>query len=136
MRNPSCCCAIVWVGEYYLFTHELGIQFKKRDWRSADIAALKRIRLPELTNKYLQITPEQVVEIDTKIDLRDLENPRSYYQQKTQHLLNFGVQRVVWLFSDTEKIMVTEPDQPWLIYDWTDRVSIWADCEVVVADLF
>jgi Uma2 family endonuclease len=111
--------------DYLIFTNEVGLQFSKKSWRAADIAVVKAGLVEKLDDKYLEVPPELVIEIDTKAALHDIENPLGYYQEKTEELLQFGVKKVVWIFSDTEKVMVAEQaNRAWQIYDWADPISI------------
>lgn len=48
-----------------------------------------------LNNKYIEIPPEVVIEIDTKAELTELPDPASYHQKEIDQLLNAGVQRVI-----------------------------------------
>ncbi len=110
--------------EYLIFTNELGIQFSKNSWRAADIAVVKSKLVEELDNKYLTIPPEIVIEIDTKAELKEVKNPLGYYQEKTQELLQFGVKKVFWIFTETGKIMIAHPSKQWSIVDWDQSIEI------------
>ena len=111
--------------EYLIFTNELGLRFGKNAWRAADIAVIKSDLVEDLNDQYLDVPPELVIEIDTKADLREVRNPLGYYHEKTKDLLQFGVAKVVWIFTDTRKVMIAEQDNSaWYIYDWEDQVEI------------
>lgn len=110
--------------DYLLFTNEVGLQFSKKSWRAADIAVIKAEKVDRLDDKYLAVAPELVIEIDTKAELKDIKHPLSYYQQNTEDLLQFGVEKVIWIFTDTEKIMVAERGKPWVIGNWGEEVEI------------
>ncbi len=111
--------------DYLIFSNELGLQFAKNAWRAADIAVIRADQVDKIDEKYLSNPPELVIEIDTKADLREIENPLSYYQEKTEDLLRFGVQKVIWIFTDTEKIMVADAGKPrWEISSWTEDVEL------------
>ncbi|NJK82921.1 MAG: hypothetical protein HC912_03010 [Saprospiraceae bacterium] len=61
--------------------------------------------------------------MDTKAD-PDTFSKTSYYMPKTQMLLDFGVEQVLWLYTDTEKVMVAQPNQPWWIVNWTNEIEV------------
>lgn len=109
---------------HYLFTNELGVIFRKGSWRAADIALVKKGRKFELDDKYLEIPPDVVFEIDTKGELMDLERPANYFQNKTDDLLDFGVGTVVWIFTDTQKVLLARPNQDWIIRDWHQDLEV------------
>ena len=58
-----------------------------------------------------------------------------YYQQKTNQLLNFGVEKVIWILTKSEKVWVAEPDKDWLIKNWTQPIDILPGCSVTISDL-
>jgi len=123
--------------EYEVLTNELGIQFEKKAWRAADMAIVKTadIEQVETKNKCLRFAPEIVIEIDTKAELSDLKNPLNYYQEKTDELLAFGIKKVVWIFSETEKVMVARKGEKWEISNWTEDIEIMEGVVVNIANL-
>jgi Uma2 family endonuclease len=122
--------------EYLIFGNELGLQFSAKSWRAADIAVIKEEKVPEINDKYLDVAPELVIEIDTKADLSEVRNPLGYYQEKTEELIRFGVERVIWIFTDTRKVMVARKSEKiWEIMDWTEDVELIGDLKVNIAQI-
>jgi hypothetical protein len=64
---------------------------------------------------YVAIPPRAVIEIDTKADESVFETESEYFRRKTQQLLDFGVELVVWFFTADQKMIIARPNQPWLI---------------------
>lgn len=114
--------------KYEALTNELGVLMAKRDWRSADIAICEKaqiLRIPQdEQNKYLHFAPKVVIEIDTKADVRDFPSIMDYYADKTDDLLDFGVERIIWIFTGTKKVMTATKGHPWQIVDWSASVEI------------
>lgn len=123
--------------EYEVLSNELGIQFAKKSWRAADIAIVKSedIEKIEAKNKYLSFAPEIVIEIDTKAELSEIQNPLGYYQDKTDQLLKFGVKKVIWIFTENKKVMVAEKDNKWEISNWTETINILDELNVSIEEL-
>ncbi|MEM6840678.1 MAG: Uma2 family endonuclease [Bacteroidota bacterium] len=123
--------------KYQVLTNELGLQFKKKSWRAADIAICRKsdLQTVALDNKYLSVPPKIVIEIDTKADLNEIPDSFSYYQKKTDQLLDFGVEKVIWVFTDTKKVMIAEPDQDWKISPWDKGVQVLDDITVTLQKL-
>ena len=121
--------------DYLIFTNELGLQFSKKSWRAADIAVIKSDLVDDLNHKYLDVPPGLVIEIDTKAELQDVKNPLGYYQEKTDELLEFGVEKVVWIFTDTKKVMIAEQGKQWLISNWAADVAILPGLQVNLAEV-
>ena len=111
---------------YQLLYNEVGFKFAPRSWYNLDIAIWDRAKLFEegIRDKYAQIPPEVVIEIDTKADLEKFSTPQEYFHVKTQDLLNAGVKKVIWIFTREKKLWIAEKDKPWLIVDWDYEISI------------
>lgn len=124
---------------YLRLPAELGLKFADKSWRNLDIAIYDKRKVADksvfLTNKYIQIAPEVVIEIDTKAELKDLADPTSYFHKKTDQLLNAGVQRVIWIFTSTKKYQIAEKDQKWLMDNWTADVEVMEGVSINIADL-
>lgn len=111
---------------YVVLSNELGLQFKKKSWRAADIAVFEKKALLKagIDNKYSAIPPKYVIEIDTKADFENITSPQDYFNRKTDQLLDFGVEKVLWIFSSSEKFLLATPQQKWEIGNWNDDVIL------------
>ena len=89
----------------------------------------------ENKDKYLNFAPEVVIEIDTKAELKEIRNPLSYYQEKTDELLNFGVAKVIWIFTETKKVMVAQQNEKWETSNWDREIHIIDDLSVIISEL-
>jgi hypothetical protein len=119
---------------YEVLGNELGVQFKKGDWRACDLAIFETAVLEQQDlTKYAWIPPKIVIEIDTKADFTRFDSDFDYYQQKTSQLLAFGVEKVIWIFTKSEKVWIAEPDKDWLIRNWTQPVEVLPDCAFTLA---
>ncbi|MEO6758036.1 MAG: Uma2 family endonuclease, partial [Saprospiraceae bacterium] len=80
---------------------------------SLDLAIFEQHQLSfeKLRNKYFDIPPKVVIEVDTKAHLPEFSVP-NYYQRKTQRLLDFGVEQVVWVFTEPRKITTARNNGP------------------------
>lgn len=125
--------------KYLVLTNELGILFKKKSWRAADLGIIEHDKvkslLKELNNEYIKTPPKIVIEIDTKADLSEFDNSFGYYQKKTKELLDFGVERVIWIYTDTQTVMLAEQGQPWQLQDWTESFEVLENVVLNVSDL-
>jgi Uma2 family endonuclease len=111
---------------YQVLTNEVGIQFAKNSWRAADIAIFEKSVLAEIKqeNKYINRPPKLVIEVDTKVQLGAGEGSLDYVHHKTDQLLKFGVEKVIWIFTDSRKIMIATATAPWLTQDWSTNVDV------------
>jgi hypothetical protein len=110
--------------KYMVLTNEVGIQIDKKNWRLADIAMLNNEKISQINNKekYLEIAPDYIIEIDTKASTEEGGQfiGFDYFQQKTDALLDFGVKKLIWIFTHNQKIMVAEKGKTWFINNWSE----------------
>jgi hypothetical protein len=92
---------------------------------SIDVAILdkKDIDFSNIQNKYLHFAPKAVIEVDTKADF-DAEEGMGYYMAKTQKMLDFGVEQVIWIFTNSKKILVARQGVSWLTVNWSDDIEV------------
>jgi Uma2 family endonuclease len=108
---------------YDILTNEPGVHFEKNDNISNDIAIYNHLSSDQISKKYTDFHARIVIEIDIDIDpesMRDLE----YLTKKTQKMLDFGVEKVIWILSYIRKVMVATPGNPWQTMDWSNDVEI------------
>jgi Uma2 family endonuclease len=106
--------------KYRLLVSELGLHLANKENYSADIAAYDREKVTArmlAQPNYLTIPPTFIVEVDIKADISDLKD--IYFFDKTQDLLNWGVEEIIWIFTTSKKVIVARQGQPWLTYDWS-----------------
>ncbi len=102
----------------FLFTHplrkrfrylsnEIGVQIKRKKWRACDIAIYEKARLAgvAMTDKYMTLPPDYVIEIDTKADLSNYQYQHDYFIEKTRQLHQFGVKKVIWIFTKNSPVI-------------------------------
>lgn len=123
--------------DYVVLTNEIGLQFKDKGWRAADIAIVEKEKLKGVKkkNKYLRVAPKIVIEIDTKAELEEVKDSLGYFHKKTDELLAFGVEKVIWIFTDSEKIMVSEKHKDWQILNWSKKITILNGLEINLQEL-
>ncbi|MFN0203922.1 MAG: Uma2 family endonuclease, partial [Bacteroidia bacterium] len=79
--------------------------------------------------------PKIVIEVDTKADIKNFQNPFDYFYIKLEKLLNFGVEKVIWINTSTQTIVVAENIQQLNILKWQDALTILEDCTFCIKDL-
>lgn len=121
-----------------VLSSELGIQLAKGKHRAADIAIVRRDQMTKVKDKrkYLGFAPEVVIEVDIKADLKKTEegllDSVGYISEKTEELFRFGVNKVIWILTDTEKVIVAEAGQPWTFVTWGEDIPVLDDCHINV----
>lgn len=108
---------------------EPGVKFGNKDYVSNDIIIYNAADKGRMfVDEYFDFPPRVVVEVDTKAELKDLDWGNEYYMHKTERLLEFGVERVIWIFTGMRKILSAEKGKPWITVDWDDAVEVLPGC--------
>lgn len=113
---------------------EHGLQFRKRSWRAADIAIFKPENF-EFVNSYSKKAPEAVIEIDTKADLSSFGESINYYDEKTNQLFDFGVKKVIWIFTDSKKVKVLTPSKRAATFEWDADIPVIEEVKINIQQL-
>lgn len=111
--------------KYKVFPNEVGYYYtktRKGKWLNLDIAIVSREKLKKPQGTYLKVPPEVVIEVDTKADLSEIGD--EYFFLKTKKLLESGVKKVIWIYTQAKKIMVAQEDKEWKIVDWNYDIEI------------
>ena len=111
--------------KYIFLTNESGIHVEKSNNLSSDISIFEKSVLTsnEINLNYASVAPKIVIEIDIKIDLSN-ENDFDYVNTKTTKLLAFDVEKIIWIFSKTKKVVIATKDQDWVTRDWNKDVEL------------
>ncbi|CAN5285506.1 hypothetical protein BH09BAC4_BH09BAC4_50190 [soil metagenome] len=115
--------------DYLIATNEPGLHLATGSNLSNDIAVFDQSSLPTpLDDKYFSVPPRIVIEVDVKIDLPANLSETEYVYDKTQKMLDFGVQKVIWILTKTRRTLIAEPNERWILTDWDDNVEVLPDC--------
>ena len=117
---------------YLAFTSESGLHLGHNDNLANDIAIFELSDLKKLDQFYFSVAPKIVVEVDVKINLDNQEfmSPTDYVNIKTQKMLDFGVERVIWITTAeaARKVMVAEPGKDWILTNWSTEIDVAPGC--------
>lgn len=122
--------------KYRYMTNEVGGHLKKGTNLSFDLAVFdkKVMTFDKINEHYADVPPKMIFEVDVKIDVED-ENAIDYMNTKTEKLLNFGTELVVWVLTKQEKLIVARPNQKWEIIKWTEDVELIEDIVLNIGQL-
>ena len=116
----------VFKDEFWVLAGDGDLHLSNNNNLAADIGFIPRnepFKVENFSNKYLNKAPKYVIEIDTKAD-PSIQKEIDYYHRKTQRLLDFGVEQVVWIYTDSKKVTVALPNQAWLTVNWSDEIGL------------
>jgi len=114
--------------KYQFFVGETGAHIDRRSNLSLDISIFENSLLTpdKITNKYIDVNPKIVIEIDVNVELADPNvNPfDEFVLRKVKKLHKFGVEKIIWIFSKSKTIIVSTADQKWDVVDWDKEIEI------------
>jgi hypothetical protein len=121
---------------YEVATNEFGLHLDKRNNLSGDIGIFEMSKLIETVDedKYFDLPAKIIIEIDTKAALEFIDEG-DYFYKKTEKLLDFGVERVIWYFTKSRKIMIAEKEKSWTIDDWNKNIEVMPNLNLCLTDL-
>lgn len=110
---------------YFVFTNEPGLHLSKRINLAGDILIFdkKTLRPGDIDRHFAKVPPLIHIEVDIEVDTEDTGDMQ-YVTTKTRRLLAFGVQKVIWIFTNVQSIVVAEPGNPWQTLEWNATVEI------------
>lgn len=111
--------------KYRFLTNEIGTHLDKNNNLLGDIYIYEKTKLSpdKINTHYVEVAPKIAIEIDIRIDLSD-EKDFGYVFTKTHKLLDFGVEKVLWIFTKHQKVMVATKDQDWLTKNWHQEIEL------------
>ncbi len=110
---------------YDILTGELGLILGKDARRGADLSIYRSEDLV-LDAHYARIPPELIIEIDIQADLEN-QSEMEYVLRKIEDYLQFGVKKVIWIFSTNRVVMTATPQKPWLTLGWDANIETIED---------
>ncbi len=108
-----------------LLTSEAGLHLDKRNNLAGDVLIFDNKVLPveAIDEFYANVPPKVVIEVDIAADPEDIDND-TYIFKKTEKLLQFGVEKVIWITTKAKKVMVATPDADWQVKDWHKDIEV------------
>ena len=111
--------------KYRFASNEAGVHIDHRNNLSHDVAIYDRnVLTPDKINtQYVTVPAKVAIEIDVKADVSNRDAGPfadfNYVNRKTKKLLDFGSDKVIWIFSSSQQVMVAERNaDAWLTMDW------------------
>lgn len=123
--------------KYLLATNEIGLHLAVKDNLGNDLAIFEKEKIGKLQGKYFGVPPKVVIEVDIKADTSDFtNNADGYILQKSRKLIDFGVDRVLWIITEARKVYVIDRNDPkWYIVDWSENIAVIDDCTLNIKQL-
>jgi Uma2 family endonuclease len=113
-----------------LFTvlgHEAGIHLDKSNNLAGDILVFDTETLPgsDIDEHYADVPAKIAIEVDVTADTSDIGGVDTYVYKKVRKLLDFGVERVIWINTATKTILIADDNlASWIVQDWNKDIEI------------
>ena len=123
---------------YFAGASELGLHLSNKTNFAADIAIYRegQLKVGFHSVKYEQTPPNVIIEVDIKIDESEyFQNEEEYFHKKTEKLLQWGVEKVIWVFSSSRRILIADNLQKWEFNSWDIPFVVIDDTEMNVWEL-
>ncbi|MCE7068092.1 Uma2 family endonuclease [Dyadobacter sp. CY326] len=111
--------------KYIIGTNEAGLHLDKRNNLSGDIVIFDKdiLTINKIDKHYSKVHPKISIEMDLDIELETFTK-KGYITIKTQKLLDFGTEKVIWFLTEPKKVMVATKDREWETFDWDRDVEV------------
>jgi Uma2 family endonuclease len=114
--------------KYHILVGEIGSHIDHRSNLASDVVVFeKSVLTPNKINlKYVDVAPKIVIEVDVRVELDDKEANvfDDFVLRKVRKLLEFGTEKIIWIFTKSKTIIVATPDNNWRIYDLDQDVEV------------
>jgi hypothetical protein len=112
--------------KYRIHTNESGLQLAYKDTLAGDILVYDKAVLTaeKITTKYSNVPPKYVIEIDTNADLSE-SSFMEYLTRKTEKLFEFGTEKVFWIITASQKVIIAQPNEDWFIKTWHKDIELF-----------
>ncbi len=123
---------------YAAGSSELGLHLTKGTNFAADIAIFREgvLNVGFHSVNYSDVPPNVVIEVDIKIDESGFfQTEEEYSNRKTERLLAWGVERVIWVFPASRRVLVADNAQKWELVSWDLPIEVIDGHEINVWEL-
>ncbi len=117
--------------KYFIATNEPGVYLNDRTTLAGDILIFERSSVP-ITTQYARVPPKVWIEVDLSIEFEKALDESSYLALKTQKILDFGSEKVIWILTKSKEVVITKKDSSQQIIPWDAEIEIFgnASCNI------
>jgi hypothetical protein len=112
--------------KYWVLSNEIGLHIDHRNNPASDIGIFDvNVLTPDLVDiHYVSVPAKVFIEVDIRAEVDDI-GETGYINLKTQELFSFGAEKVIWVLSNIQKVIVAEKgEQTWPWTDWNEDIEV------------
>jgi hypothetical protein len=111
--------------KYRILSGEAGLHIDTGNNLAGDLMIYDRTVLPfsKISVHYADVPPLIDVEVDIMIESENLKD-QQYMRKKTEKLHQFGTEKVIWILTASQQVVVAMTGKPWLTYDWNESIEL------------
>ncbi len=124
--------------KFFIGTNKAGLHLVKGTNLSSDILIYEKkdLKITKESLNYFNTPPYMIIEIDVQADVKELfHTETNYFIRKTNRLREFGVQKVVWVFTEGKRLVIANDAKHWEMVTWDTEVEIAEGVSVVLENL-
>ncbi len=123
--------------KYWIFVGEVGSHLDHRSNMGLDVAIYdkKVLTIDKITNKYIDVTPTMVIEVDVNVEMEDRTSNlfEEFVLRKVRRLHQFGTKKVIWIFTKSKTVIVALPNNNWRVLEWDTTIELIEGVSVNIA---
>lgn len=121
---------------YWTVCGESGLHVSHGNNLTNDVAVFDKASIKDVfSKKYPDVPPKIAIEVDVKIEADQFPDPNDYISRKSEKMIEFGTERVIWILTENRKIMVMDQMREWAIYEWDEAVPVFDQYRFCLNDL-
>lgn len=121
---------------YWVLTNEPGLHVSHGNNLTNDVAVFEKALIKNVFSKnYPDVPPKIAIEVDVKIEAGQFPSPEDYFFRKSEKMIGFGTERVIWVLTESRKIMVMDRSRKWTVYEWDEMVPVFDQYQFCLNDL-
>ncbi len=122
--------------QYRILSNEIGTHIAHRENPASDIGIFEKgvLTPSRITTKYVDVPAKIFIEVDIRAAVEDL-GETGYIHLKTLKLLDFGAEKVIWILSEIQQVIVAEKGaKNWIWMNWDEPLELLDGIEVNIGD--
>jgi len=121
---------------YWVLGNEAGLHISRGNNLANDIAIFEKALVKNtFSTKFADVPPKVAIEVDVKIEADHFPDETDYISRKSEKMIEFGTERVIWVLTGDRKVVIIDRSKEWSTYEWEESVPVFDDHHFCMNDL-